>query len=108
MDWDGMTFEEQLAWARKRLMELAEGAESEKVQAMSASALARSLEPKGTIQAEVAVVQTVPTVAALPAPARIAFAKVGMAKMKALEAEAEAELLESDHESDHSHKGESQ
>jgi len=45
--WDQMDEPEQLAWARNRLRELAERAESEKVQCLAAGSLARSLDPKG-------------------------------------------------------------
>lgn len=45
-EWDAMTAEQQLAWARRRLQELAEAAEDPRVQTIAASALARSLEPK--------------------------------------------------------------
>lgn len=43
-NWDEMDVTEQLAWARAKLREIAETAESEKVQSMAAGALARSLE----------------------------------------------------------------
>jgi hypothetical protein len=46
--WDEMTEGEQLAWARNRLRELAEGAENEKTQTIAAAALTRSLEPKAS------------------------------------------------------------